>query len=164
MIPGLEERIMGGSEEEVVFIADLVRTLTVYSPASYLTESQIKKGAASARADDTKSLKGAILDWITPRGQPLNPPLSRNVKIDRGFHHERTGALLCPAGMDWSNNELVLCDVRCGSVAYLLLGSRRNCGTESYLSLATTGLSFFTTDIAMTRMTRGMASCEVPFL
>jgi hypothetical protein len=34
MIPGLEERIMGGSEEEVVFIADLVRTLTVYSPAS----------------------------------------------------------------------------------------------------------------------------------
>ena len=74
MIPGLEERIMGGSEEEVVFIADLVRTLTVYSPASYLTESQIKKGAASARADDTKSLKGAILDWITPRGQPLNPP------------------------------------------------------------------------------------------
>jgi hypothetical protein len=34
MVPGLEERIMGGSEEEVVFIADLVRTLTVYSPAS----------------------------------------------------------------------------------------------------------------------------------
>jgi hypothetical protein len=46
-----------------------------------------------------------ILDWITPRGQPLNPSLSRNVKIDRGFHHERTGALLCPVGLDWSNNE-----------------------------------------------------------
>jgi hypothetical protein len=50
-------------------------------------------------------LKGTILDWITPRGQVLNPPLSRNVKIDRGFHHDRTGALLCPAGLDWSNNE-----------------------------------------------------------
>jgi hypothetical protein len=50
-------------------------------------------------------LKGAILDWITPRGQPLNPPLSRNIKTDRGFHHERTGALLCPAGLDWGNNE-----------------------------------------------------------
>jgi hypothetical protein len=53
-------------------------------------------------------LKGAILDWITPRGQYLNPPLARNVKTDRGFHHERTGALLCPAGLDWSNTELVL--------------------------------------------------------
>jgi hypothetical protein len=29
--------------------------------------------------------------------------LARNVKLDRGFHHERTGALLCPAGLDWSN-------------------------------------------------------------
>jgi hypothetical protein len=26
--------------------------------------------------------------------------------MDRGFHHERTGALLCPAGMDWQNNEI----------------------------------------------------------
>jgi hypothetical protein len=25
--------------------------------------------------------------------------------VDRGFHHERTGALLCPAGLDWSNVE-----------------------------------------------------------
>lgn len=44
-----------------------------------------------------------MLEWITPRGQPLNPSLARNVKIDRGYHHERTGALLCPAGLDWSN-------------------------------------------------------------
>jgi hypothetical protein len=66
---------------------------------------QIQKGASSARSDDTKSLKGAILDWITPRGQSLNPPLARNIKSDRGFHHERTGALLCPAGFDWSEVE-----------------------------------------------------------
>jgi len=69
---------------------------------------QIQKGTSSARADDTKSLKGAVLDWITPKGQPLNPPLARNVKIDRGFHHERTGALLCPAGLNWSNSEYEL--------------------------------------------------------
>jgi hypothetical protein len=69
---------------------------------------QIQRGASSARADDTKSLKGAVLDWITPKGQPLNPPLARNVKIDRGFHHERTGALLCPAGLDWFNSEYEL--------------------------------------------------------
>jgi hypothetical protein len=72
-----------------------------------LTYVQIKKGASSARSDDTKSLKSAILDWITPRGQALTPALSRNGKIDRGFHHERTGALLCPADMDWSNVECV---------------------------------------------------------
>jgi hypothetical protein len=67
--------------------------------------TKIQKGASGARSDDTKSLKSAIIDWITPRGQNLNPPLARNIKIDRGFHHERTGALLCPAGMDWSNAE-----------------------------------------------------------
>ena len=60
-----------------------------------------------------KSLKGAVLDWITPRGQSLVPPLARNVKTDRGFHHERTGALLCPAGLDWSNAESVFFPVHC---------------------------------------------------
>jgi hypothetical protein len=54
---------------------------------------------------DTKSLKGAIPDWITPRGQQLNPPLARNIKTDRGFHHERTGALLCSADLDWSDTD-----------------------------------------------------------
>ncbi|KAG0696343.1 hypothetical protein DFH29DRAFT_984656 [Suillus ampliporus] len=33
------------------------------------------------------------------------PPLSRNIKSDHGFNHEGTGALLCPAGLDWSNAE-----------------------------------------------------------
>jgi len=89
MIPGLEERLMEGSNEDVVHVAEL-----------------IQRGSSSARSDDTKSLKSAVLDWITPRGQPLNPPLARNVKTDRGFHHERTGALLCPAGLDWFNSEI----------------------------------------------------------
>lgn len=68
---------------------------------------QLQKGANSARSDDTKSLKGPILDWITPEGQSLLPPLSRNVKMDRGFHHERTGELLCPAGINWSDPSYV---------------------------------------------------------
>lgn len=63
----------------------------------------------SARGDNTKSLKGAVLEWITPKGQALNPPLSRNIKIDRGFNHERTGALLYPADLDWANQEYVYC-------------------------------------------------------
>jgi len=89
IIPGLEECLLNGSEEEIMHIADL-----------------IQKGSSNARSDDTKSLKGAILDWITPRGGSLNPPLARNVKIDRGFHHERTGALLCPTNYNWSDNEV----------------------------------------------------------
>ncbi|KIM74009.1 hypothetical protein PILCRDRAFT_80463 [Piloderma croceum F 1598] len=88
-VPGLETRIMDGSDEECNHVGEL-----------------IQRGVSSARSDDTKSLKAAVLDWITPRGQPLDPPLARNVKSDRGFHHERTGALLCPADMDWSNIEV----------------------------------------------------------
>ena len=68
---------------------------------------KIQKGVSGARSDDTKSLKGPILDWITHHGQPLDPPLARNIKMDHGFHHERTGALLCPAGLDWSDVEWV---------------------------------------------------------
>jgi len=89
MIAGLEDRLMTGSDEEITHVADL-----------------IQKGASNARSDDTKSLKGAILDWITPRGGALTPSLARNVKIDRGFHHERTGALLCPVDLNWSDNEV----------------------------------------------------------
>jgi hypothetical protein len=63
---------------------------------------KLRKGASGARGDDTKSLKGSILEWITPKGQSLNPPLYRNQKLDRGFHHERTGALLCPVDLNWS--------------------------------------------------------------
>jgi hypothetical protein len=106
MVPGLEDRLMGGSDEDIVAIAEMVSlrrvtTLnTLYSPLQ-----KIQKGVSSGRSDDTKSMKGAVLEWIVPRGQALNPPLARNVKMDRGFHHERTGSLLCPAGMDWSDPE-----------------------------------------------------------
>lgn len=104
MVPGLMERLLDGSDEGVMHIAELVSSWIALTPmATY--SLQIQKGASSARSDDTKSLKCAILDWITPRGQSLNPSLARNVKTDRGFHHERTGALLCPAGLDWSNTE-----------------------------------------------------------
>ncbi|RDB27960.1 hypothetical protein Hypma_002108 [Hypsizygus marmoreus] len=87
--PTLEERVMTCSQEELRLIGDL-----------------IQKGSCSARSDDTKSLKSAVIDWITPRNEPLIPPLPRNVKSCRGFHHEATGALLCPANLDWSDPEV----------------------------------------------------------
>ena len=52
-------------------------------------------------------MKSAVIDWITPKGQSLNPHIPRNAKAGRGFNHERTGALLCPAGLDWAHTECV---------------------------------------------------------
>ena len=66
---------------------------------------KLQKGVSSARSDDTNSLKGIVVDWITPRDVPLLPPLSWNVKMNRGFHHPVTGWLLCPAGLDWSDDK-----------------------------------------------------------
>ncbi|KAH6904737.1 hypothetical protein BKA70DRAFT_1109017 [Coprinopsis sp. MPI-PUGE-AT-0042] len=87
--PGMEERLCNGSEQDIFHVAEL-----------------IQKGSAGARADDTKGLKGVVIDWITPRGQSLQPPLMRNVKTDRGFYHPRTGELLCPIDYDWTSNEI----------------------------------------------------------
>src|ERR1700733_15520326 len=69
---------------------------------------KIQKGISSARSDDTKSLKGVVVDWITPQDSPLVPPLSRNVKTTRGFHHPVTGSLLCPASLDWNDAEFAI--------------------------------------------------------
>lgn len=66
---------------------------------------KITKGISSARSDDTKSLKSAVVDWITPPNQILAPPIQRNVKTDRGFHHVRTGELLCPVNLDWNDEK-----------------------------------------------------------
>ncbi|KAF8833417.1 hypothetical protein BDN67DRAFT_917060, partial [Paxillus ammoniavirescens] len=89
MIPGLEAQLMVSLEEDVVHIADL-----------------IQKGANGVRADDTKGMKSAVIDWITPKGQILNPHILRNVKSGRDFNHECTGALLCPMGLNWANSEI----------------------------------------------------------
>jgi hypothetical protein len=105
MVPNLEARLMAGDDDDVVVIADLVCCSILGWIIGHSPLPQIQKGVSSARSDDTKSLKGPILDWIVPAGQSLQPPLARNIKMDRGFHHERTGALLCPAGMDWSDPE-----------------------------------------------------------
>jgi hypothetical protein len=99
--PGLLDRLTTGEEEDVIHIGDLVRIQN--RKFLILTVLQLSKGASGARGDDTKTLKSAVLEWLVPRGQVVIPPLSRNIKSDRGFNHEVTGALLCPAGLDWSD-------------------------------------------------------------
>ncbi|KAG1741363.1 hypothetical protein EDB19DRAFT_1634531 [Suillus lakei] len=107
-VAGLEGCLMQGGDDEVDTIAELASiSLSYVFKVIHLSHilCQLTKGASGARGDDTRSLKGSVLDWITPKGQNLIPPLACNVKVDRGFHHEWTGALLCPAGLDWSNSE-----------------------------------------------------------
>lgn len=99
---GLEGRLETESIDEIALVADLVGCALKLLYWNLLTSTKIQKGANASRADDTKSMKGVIIDWITPEGQPLMPPLHRKLKLDRGFNHERTGALLCPANVDWS--------------------------------------------------------------
>ncbi|KAG2138133.1 hypothetical protein BD769DRAFT_1626615 [Suillus cothurnatus] len=86
--PGLLDRLKDGSNEEILHVGEL-----------------IGKGAAGARGDDTKALKSAVLDWISPKGEVIQPPLHRNSKIDRGFNHKLTGSLLCPSGLDWNDSQ-----------------------------------------------------------
>jgi hypothetical protein len=95
---------MAATEEDIVVMAELVR-LSPKSFSYFFHLQKLQKGVSSARSDDTKSLKGIVVDWITPRDALLIPPLSRNVKTNRGFHHPVTGRLLCPAGLDWSDEE-----------------------------------------------------------
>ena len=59
----------------------------------------------SARSNDTKTLKGAVVEWITPFNEFLKPPLQRNVKSDHGYFHPRTGELLCPINLDWNDSK-----------------------------------------------------------
>ncbi|KAG1787079.1 uncharacterized protein HD556DRAFT_1434526 [Suillus plorans] len=86
--PGLLDRLTSREEEDIIHVGEM-----------------LGKGASGVRGDDTKTLKSAVIEWLVPRGQVVIPPLSRNIKSDRGFNHEVTGALLCPAGLDWSNVE-----------------------------------------------------------
>ncbi|KAH6885043.1 hypothetical protein BKA70DRAFT_1377634 [Coprinopsis sp. MPI-PUGE-AT-0042] len=57
--------------------------------------------SSNARSDDTRALKSAVVDWITPCGRVLT---------DRGYHHQRTAASireklrsgeLIPTGDHW---------------------------------------------------------------
>ncbi|KAG1804018.1 hypothetical protein EV424DRAFT_1474520 [Suillus variegatus] len=72
--PGLLDRLTSREEEDMIHVGEM-----------------LGNGASGARGDDTKTLKSAVIKWLVPRGQVVIPPLSRNIKSDRGFNHEVTG-------------------------------------------------------------------------
>jgi len=82
MVPHLGDRLVDCSNEESMVMADLVRPLqSNITSFLLLFILQIQKGVSSARSDDTKSMKGAVLDWITPRDVLLNPVMSRRTVV-----------------------------------------------------------------------------------
>ena len=107
---------MESEQADLLVIAKLVCLLLAHYSELFTSSSKIQRGVSSARSNDTKSLKGVVLDWIFPRDGdmrnvlPMDPPpqpLGRNIKTNRGFHHPVTGVLLCPAGLDYSDAEQV---------------------------------------------------------
>jgi hypothetical protein len=130
--------------------------------------SQIGKGASGARGDDTKTLKSAVLDWISPKGEAIQPPLHRNSKIDRGFNHELTGSLLCPAGLDWNDLQYAL--VCPASTLMTTLRTSLQIGPKKISEVAKcwfveiNGPSSCTLPRLMTPMIRGVASLEAACL
>ena len=88
-------------------ITDLVSDGFLTCSAPLELSLKLQKGASSARSDDMKGLKSAVLDWIVPHGELLTPPIPRNVKTNCGFNHDITGALLCPVEYDWADEECI---------------------------------------------------------
>ncbi|KAH6905952.1 hypothetical protein BKA70DRAFT_1107191 [Coprinopsis sp. MPI-PUGE-AT-0042] len=93
LIPTLEETVMQPGTTPVLMLSPFMRR-------------SLMKGTACARADDTKSMKGPILEWITPKGETLVPSIHRNQKAGRGFNHNKMGELLCPVTLDWSDGDV----------------------------------------------------------
>ncbi|KAG6913010.1 hypothetical protein DXG01_010455, partial [Tephrocybe rancida] len=94
---GLKENLL----QEATSPEDLLR----YADGDHYF-TQIQKGTSSARGNDTKGMKPAIIEMITPHGKSLHPPLHRRQKVDRGFNHDATGQLLCPAHLDWADKKI----------------------------------------------------------
>lgn len=104
-------------------------------------------------------MKGPILDWISAE-EPLVPALHRRDKRDRGYNHNRTGALLCPAGLDWNDPEYVIPLATSFSleVAISILGFKKSLKAENYRFEGTNGLPFYTP--RMTLIILGAGFCE----
>ncbi|KAI0311282.1 hypothetical protein OF83DRAFT_1069090 [Amylostereum chailletii] len=85
MIPGLED---------LVYVDDDKSVLELEYAANQ---------ARAARSEDGMGIREAIVNWLTPPGVALIPPIPPYSKIERGFNHPITGRLLCPAVLDWDD-------------------------------------------------------------
>ena len=103
MIPWLEDCLLNSDTFDATEISELVHNHSALWDTSFICSLQVQKGVASAQSDDTKGLKGGILDRTILNRQSLHPPIAHNIKIDHGFNCKPIGALLCATDMGWSD-------------------------------------------------------------
>ncbi|KIN98227.1 hypothetical protein M404DRAFT_10623 [Pisolithus tinctorius Marx 270] len=91
------------SFEELITVLPWMKKIILHSTADELEDicKQLQKGADGARGDDTANLKQDIVSWLTDLFHPIEPPLRTTTKDERGFMHDVTGKLICPAEFDW---------------------------------------------------------------
>ncbi|KAG1876122.1 hypothetical protein C8R48DRAFT_591784, partial [Suillus tomentosus] len=63
---------------------------------------KLRRGADSARGDDTGTLKELVASWVNIECNP-NPLIRTNDKHHRGFANDASGKLLCPAEWCWED-------------------------------------------------------------
>ncbi|KAK7064900.1 hypothetical protein R3P38DRAFT_3302317 [Favolaschia claudopus] len=60
--------------------------------------SQIGAGLSGSRGEDANTLKKFVIDYLQANTEdPVDPPLPKTTKIERGYNHKLTASLLCPA-------------------------------------------------------------------
>ena len=65
----------------------------------------MKEGQDGAHSDDTATIKSAIVEMLELLDPEAAQGLKPNIKDNRGFHNNLTGKLLCPARLDWGDDE-----------------------------------------------------------
>ncbi|KAJ3002471.1 hypothetical protein NUW54_g5831 [Trametes sanguinea] len=63
-------------------------------------------GCSAARSDDTRSIKIAIIEWLSNALQQAKVTLNPLNKAQRGFNNPVTGRLLCPMVLDYQDDEV----------------------------------------------------------
>ncbi|KAL1939912.1 hypothetical protein VTO73DRAFT_9612 [Trametes versicolor] len=75
---------------------------TVQNPISTITTALLA-GSNAARADDTRSIKIAVVEWLADDLKAAGVTLNPKTKPQRGFLNEVTGRLLCPVVLDYDD-------------------------------------------------------------
>lgn len=86
------------------------------------------------------------------------------MKSDWGFNHERTGALLCPASLNWSDLEYVVQFNDIHTFSQSEIESKKSCEVVNWQCLETSGPYSSTKATTTTWKIHGMDYFEAPFL
>ncbi|KAI0822394.1 hypothetical protein BC628DRAFT_1316876 [Trametes gibbosa] len=74
----------------------------VQNPISAIM-SVLLAGSNAARADDTRLIKIAVVEWLADDLKAAGVTLNPKTKLQRGFNNKVTGRLLCPVVLDYDD-------------------------------------------------------------